>query len=79
MSTYILLDFFYLVVNCGELRPIPNGDVTFASTDFGSIATYSCDFGFTLVGSNTRICQLGGQWSEKEPFCRCMFHYTHYE
>ncbi|XP_003387839.1 PREDICTED: sushi, von Willebrand factor type A, EGF and pentraxin domain-containing protein 1-like isoform X2 [Amphimedon queenslandica] len=59
-----------IIVNCGELRPIPNGDVTFASTGFGSIARYSCDFGFTLVGSNTRTCQLNGEWSEKEPFCR---------
>lgn len=49
----------------------------FASTVFGSVAKYSCDFGFALVGSKTRTCQLNGEWSEKEPFCRRMLHYAY--
>ncbi len=32
-------------------------------------ATYSCDFGYNLNGSNTRTCQATGTWSGNKPAC----------
>ena len=37
----------------------------------GSIAIYTCDPGFTLIGSNTSTCSSNGTWSTPEPFCSC--------
>ena len=35
----------------------------------GGVATYSCDFGFFLVGNRTRICSSDGTWSGMAPTC----------
>ena len=38
----------------------------------GSIAIYTCDPGFTLIGSNTSTCKArNGTWSTPEPSCSC--------
>ena len=47
-----------------------NGQVSHtAGTLFGQRTTYSCNTGYTLVGSNTRTCQADGMWSGNEPTC----------
>ena len=46
-----------------------NGLVTINGRTFGSIATYQCDEGFILVGSETRTCQQDGEWSDSQPTC----------
>lgn len=56
---------------CGRLPAIRNGRVDLSGTAVGSTATYSCDQGFLLVGEATRRCQLNGEWTGNEPFCRC--------
>ena len=40
--------------------------------DVGGRATYTCNSGFTLVGSSTRTCLSDGSWSGSRPFCNCM-------
>ena len=35
------------------------------------MATYSCDPGFILRGSNQRTCSPGGVWGGDEPTCVC--------
>ena len=57
-----LLSFCH-IVGCGSLPDPANGQVTLNSTGFHSMANYTCDPGYGLVGNATRICQLDGTWS----------------
>ena len=41
-----------------------NGD-----TQYGAIATYSCNSGYTLTGTTDRQCQSNGQWNASNPTC----------
>ena len=43
--------------------------VTWNSLAGGGVATYSCDFGFFLVGDRTRSCGSDGTWSGMAPTC----------
>lgn len=61
-------------VNCGP-PPVPiNGNVSITSlqTIFQSIAIYSCDLGYVLVGENRRMCEAQGAWSGQTPTCTGM-------
>ena len=58
------------LVDCGILTAPPNGAVMLSDgTLEGSIATYTCNFGFRLVGNDERICQFNTTWTEEEPYC----------
>ena len=58
------------VVDCGSLMDPSNGHVSTSSgTTFGSIATYTCDTGYTLSGINERTCGADGNWTSFEPVC----------
>ena len=47
-----------------------NGRVAMTNENFyTSIATYSCDFGFRMLGTSTRQCQPTGIWTETPPGC----------
>ena len=55
---------------CAELTDPANGNVDVTDgTNTGSVATYSCDDGYTLSGSETRTCEEGGLWSGDAPVC----------
>ena len=58
-----------LLVNCAVLSDVTDGSVSLSGTTVGSIATYFCDAGFSLSGSDVRTCQNDGQWSGTEPTC----------
>lgn len=60
-------------INCGTLANIENGQVDVRGTTIGSIARYSCFFGFLLAGNPVRTCRNDGTWSGSAPFCRRMF------
>ena len=58
-------------VNCSTPTSPPNGQVSHtAGTTFGQTATYSCNTGYNLLGSNTRTCQATGSWSGDTPTCQ---------
>ena len=65
----IIINLF-LAVDCGTLDDPENGQVSFTSTTFLSIARYTCDVGFERVGTAVRGCQANGQWSSQAPVCR---------
>ena len=46
--------------------------VTFDSVTIGSIATYTCDRAYELVGNDMRVCMRNGavtSWVGAEPTC----------
>ncbi len=51
---------------CNELEAIANGIISYAPDnqgpeyDLGTVATYSCDDGFILIGSSNRVCEDDG-------------------
>ncbi|CAH1795050.1 unnamed protein product, partial [Owenia fusiformis] len=64
---------------CPALGGIMNGRITISDNlYYGSVATYSCDLGYNLIGTKTRECDwsnevvLGLQyaWSGSEPRCQ---------
>ena len=58
------------MVDCGLLEAPDNGTVDLsAGTTFGSVAVYSCNDIFELVGSSTRTCLGTGLWSDEPPIC----------
>ncbi len=65
-----------IAVECPELAPIPNGAITYgpdmtADFDEGTVATHTCNDGFTLgAGSEFRTCLAGGRWSGFIPVCQ---------
>ena len=62
--------FSLSAVNCGPLTNPNNGQVdTSPGTIFESIATYTCDTGYTLSGSQSRTCGADGNWTSTEPTC----------
>ena len=42
------------------------------ATTFESVANYSCDNGYELVGPSIRMCQANGSWSDVDPLCKGM-------
>ena len=68
---------------CEELSPPDNGEISVApgpnslSNGLGSVATYSCDPGYALVGQTTGTCEdtnggtvTTGTWSGTPPYCQ---------
>jgi len=39
-------------------------------TTVGAIATFSCEYGYRLVGEASIICHNIGVWSRAKPVCR---------
>lgn len=66
----MLLIFLYSDEDCGGLPNPING---FASTPTGtserSLATYSCDLGYVLIGATIRVCGGDGIWVPSAPTC----------
>ena len=60
----------YLPVDCGILSSISFGSVnTGGFTTDGTTATYFCDTGYNMTGTNTRTCDSSGSWDGSEPSC----------
>ena len=57
-------------VDCGSLSPPANGVVVVGTTTLGSVATYTCNPSFVLLGGTQSIeCQENGNWSGETPTC----------
>ena len=46
-----------------------NGSVVMDEAINGSTANYTCIEGYRLNGTETRVCQLSGEWEPDEPSC----------
>ena len=56
---------------CPALYEFLNGSVTVSGDTNNTIAVYSCNEGFELVGESTRVCMSDLTWSGNSPICRC--------
>ena len=61
---------------CLPLGAITNGQVTYSTFphNFGTVATFTCNTGFSLSGDSTRTCggdgsSQNGVWSGSSPVC----------
>ena len=57
-------------LDCPSLLNPNQGSVSLsAGQSYASVATYSCDSGFKVVGDATRECQANGTWEGVDPTC----------
>ena len=62
--------FFCSEIICPDLPPPAFGRVSIHNNrTLSSVATYSCNHGYAVVGEATRYCLVSEQWSGKEPKC----------
>ena len=62
-----------LPVVCPSLPALNNGIVSYNDSTLGlyTVATYTCDTGYTLIGGTTRTCESDGMWwSGSAPVCQ---------
>ena len=66
---------YFTAVVCSELD-LENGQVNYnESAEFiklyypGTMASFTCDEGYTLSGSPTSICQADGNWDQTSSHC----------
>lgn len=59
-----------LPIECPVPADIPNGHVSATEVYFGSVATYSCNHHYELVGNDISHCTANGTWSSEPPTCR---------
>uniref|UniRef100_A0A8C1UN29 CUB and Sushi multiple domains 2 n=1 Tax=Cyprinus carpio TaxID=7962 RepID=A0A8C1UN29_CYPCA len=57
------------IISCGDLGTPPNGNKIGTLTVYGATAIFSCNTGYTLVGSRVRECMSNGLWSGTEVQC----------
>ncbi|KAJ8268254.1 hypothetical protein COCON_G00134260 [Conger conger] len=57
------------IISCGELGTPPNGNKIGTLTVYGATAIFSCNTGYTLVGSRVRECMSNGLWSGTRVQC----------
>ena len=62
--------YSYPTVMCPSLS-LTNGMVSYSDPTLGedSVATHSCDTGYTRNGESTRTCRSGGTWSGSASTC----------
>lgn len=61
----------FCFLDCGFPGIFINGVVSRPNgTLYGTNATYTCNVGYTLEGSDTRTCEPAGIWMPKAPVCR---------
>jgi CUB/sushi domain-containing protein len=58
-----------VVANCPALSSPAGGGVSAPTLTFGSTATYSCNTGYAMTGTATRMCQSPGTWTGAAPTC----------
>ena len=61
-------------VVCSSLGTRANGQITYSPDatsphDFGTVATFTCNTGFSLRGDRMRTCGSGEVWSGSSPVC----------
>ena len=63
---YVLLNWVHLcsVADCKNLTSFQNGQVKMPQLAFKSVASFSCNSGYRLLGNGTVVCQESGTWSD---------------
>ncbi len=77
-NTNTFFIWFYIVISCGDLGTPPNGNKIGTLTVYGATAIFSCNTGYTLVGSRVRECMSNGLWSGAEVQCLGKSRYFRY-
>ena len=68
-AKHTVVNIVYLV-DCGGLSSPTNGQVSFTTTTFGSMVSYTCNSGYMLEGGiQSRSCQAEGLWSGNDRTC----------
>ena len=62
-----------LVVSCGSLLAPINGSIIITEMTFGVLANFTCDEGFSLIGSLSHQCQANCNWNGNDTSCKRMF------
>ena len=63
--------FLFYILDCGSLSKPENGQVnTQPGTIYQKLASYTCNEGYDLNGTNVRECQADGFWDGTEPVCQ---------
>ncbi|XP_064406937.1 E-selectin-like isoform X1 [Halichondria panicea] len=57
-------------IQCPSLRSSVNGKVAVSSRYLNGFGTYSCDYGYKLVGSSSVKCKRDQTWSGTAPSCQ---------
>lgn len=66
MSRNVLLS-----VECEALEDINGGGVEFTSVSgLMTVVEYTCNVGYTLVGTASLACSTDGSWNGSAPHCR---------
>ena len=67
----ILINVFSLnTTDCGSLTSIDNGNIAYSSgTTYLSVASFSCNPGYTISSIITRTCMANETWSNDTPHC----------
>ncbi len=81
LQLIILIAANVTALACTGLMDLVNGDITYDidtinNRPVDTVATYTCDTGYTLNGGSTRTCGSDGVWSGSSPkcegwWCRC--------
>ncbi|XP_073482747.1 CUB and sushi domain-containing protein 1 [Aquarana catesbeiana] len=58
-----------MVISCGDLPIPPNGNRIGTLNVYGATTIFTCNSGYTLVGSHVRECLANGLWSGTETQC----------
>ena len=66
-----ILKMFYLyITECSSLTSPANGNITYSSgTTYLSVASFSCNPGYTKSSTATRTCMADTHWSNANPNC----------
>ncbi len=76
---HVINSRLFTAVDCGSLDALSNGAVdTSSGTTFMMTATYTCNTGYNIVGSESRTCGASGVWSREAPVCNCKINWQLY-
>ena len=82
MLSILTIWFFSTAIVCDLLPEIENGEISYSPTPgdgdttvgVDNVATYSCNRGYRLIGTEMRTCEdvgagITGEFSDSEPSC----------
>ncbi|XP_052795332.1 sushi, von Willebrand factor type A, EGF and pentraxin domain-containing protein 1-like [Mya arenaria] len=58
------------LLDCNVPSTIDHGNVTVQTTTYHSVASYTCDPGYNIIGNRTIQCMSSGNWSRTQATCK---------